>query len=92
MDKHGKNRRRYPRVASEALLDISHPAFGMLSLRAKDASHGGFFAWRGMSPLPPENTEVSVIIRRHTGTINTDPITMRVVRVTDEGIGLEFVA
>lgn len=91
MDKAINNRRRYPRVASDAQLDISHPAFGMLSLRAKNASEGGFFALRGMSPLPPANTEVQVIIKRHTGTINTDPITMKVVRVTDEGIGLTFV-
>ena len=85
------NRRKYPRVASEALLEISHPAFGSINLRAKNASKGGFFALRSSQSLPPLDTEVAVMIKRHTGVINDAPVAMRVVRVTAEGIGLEFV-
>ncbi|MDB2410601.1 hypothetical protein N9W57_08285 [Pseudomonadales bacterium] len=84
-------RRRYPRVASEAQLDIQHPALGVISLKAKNASKGGFFALRGVHVLPPINTEVSVTIKRHTGTLNSDPVLMRVAHVSDEGIGLEFI-
>jgi len=83
--------RRYPRVASEAQLDIQHPALGVISLKAKNASKGGFFALRGTQILPPVNTEVRVTIKRHTGTINSDPVRMRVAHVSDEGMGLEFI-
>ena len=41
------DKRRYPRVASQAQLEISHPAWGVIQLKAKDRSHGGFFALRG---------------------------------------------
>ncbi len=85
-------RRRYPRVASEAILQISHPAFGAISLKAKDASEGGFFALRGSQSLPPVDTEVAVIIKRYTGALNDDPVKMRVVRENEEGIGLAFLS
>ncbi len=85
------NRRKFPRIASEALLEISHPAFGIINLKAKNASKGGFFALRSSQPLPPKHTQVQVIIRRHKGIINDVPVAMRVVRVTDEGIGLAFI-
>lgn len=85
------DKRRFPRVAIQAQLEISHPSFGVILLKAKNASEGGFFALRGVSPLPPSNTEVKVIIKRFTGAINVEPVSMRVVRVTDEGIGLEFI-
>jgi len=41
--------------------------------------------------MPPVDTEVRVTIKRHTGTLNTEPVNMRVAHVCDEGIGLEFI-
>jgi hypothetical protein len=83
--------RRYPRVASDAQLELQHPALGVISLKAKNASKGGFFALRGVHILPPLDTEVSVTIKRHTGTLNSEPVKMRVAHVSAEGIGLEFI-
>ena len=83
--------RRYPRVATDAQLELQHPALGVISLKAKNASKGGFFALRGVHILPPINTEVRVTIKRHTGTLNSEPVKMRVAHVSDEGIGLEFI-
>ncbi|MEZ7984581.1 MAG: hypothetical protein QMC22_01165 [Pseudomonadales bacterium] len=83
--------RRYPRVASDAQLELQHPALGVISLKAKNASKGGFFALRGVHILPPIDTEVRVTIKRHTGTLNSEPVKMRVAHVSDEGIGLEFI-
>ena len=83
--------RRYPRVASDAQLELQHPALGVISLKAKNASKGGFFALRGVHILPPINTEVRVTIKRHTGTLNSEPVKMRVAHVSAEGIGLEFI-
>ncbi|MDA8963192.1 hypothetical protein N9F42_03535 [Pseudomonadales bacterium] len=84
-------KRRYPRVASDAQLEIQHPALGVISLKATNASQGGFFALRGVHTLPPVGTEVRVRIKRHTGTLNSEPVHMRVARVSTEGIGLEFI-
>ena len=83
--------RRYPRVASDAQLEIQHPALGVISLKAKNASKGGFFALRGIHTLPPAGTEVRVKIKRHTGMLNSEPVQMRVAHVSAEGIGLEFI-
>ena len=83
--------RRYPRVASDAQLELQHPALGVISLKAKNASKGGFFALRGVHILPPIDTEVRVTIKRHTGSLNSEPVKMRVAHVSDEGIGLEFI-
>jgi hypothetical protein len=83
--------RRYPRVACDAQLELQHPALGVISLKAKNASKGGFFALRGVHILPPIDTEVRVTIKRHTGTLNSEPVKMRVAHVSDEGIGLEFI-
>ena len=83
--------RKYPRVASDAQLELQHPALGVISLKAKNASKGGFFALRGVHILPPIDTEVRVTIKRHTGTLNSEPVKMRVAHVSDEGIGLEFI-
>ena len=83
--------RRYPRVASDAQLELQHPALGVISLKAKNASKGGFFAMRGVHIMPPVDTEVRVTIKRHTGTLNTEPVNMRVALVCAQGIGLEFI-
>jgi hypothetical protein len=85
------DKRRYPRVASQAQLEISHPAWGIIQLKAKDSSQGGFFALRGTHTLPPVNTEVKVLIKRHTGPLNDTPVSMRVAHTSDQGMGLEFV-
>lgn len=85
------NQRKYPRVASQAQLEISHPALGIIHLKAKDSSQGGFFALRGMHVLPPVNTEVQVLIKRHTGPLNDMPVSMRVAHISDQGMGLEFI-
>ena len=87
-----KNQRRaYPRTPSHAILEISHDAFGAMVLNAKNVSAGGFFVLRGSHHLPPVNTLVRVIIRRYTGPLNSEPVLMRVARVSDEGMGLAFV-
>lgn len=84
-------KRKYPRVASKAILEVHHPAFGSMVLNARNASIGGFFAARGGHDLPPADTIVSVYIRRHTGPINEQPARMRVVHVGKEGMGIEFI-
>jgi len=40
-------RRQHPRTSSQANFEISHDAFGSMTLKAKNASLGGFLALRG---------------------------------------------
>ena len=85
-------RRRYPRVASSAILELTHPAMGTWTLNARNASEGGFFVLRKPSTvLPPIGTELQVVIRRFTGALNETPVAMRVVHINSEGMGLEII-
>ena len=87
---HNREHRKFPRTPSEARLEIHHPALGVLHLRARNASAGGFFAVKGVEELPPVGTLVEVYIKRHTGTLHAQPARMRVVHVNNNGMGLEF--
>ena len=40
-------KQRFPRLSSQGQLVVSHPAWDIIQLKAKDRSHGGFFALRG---------------------------------------------
>ena len=85
--------RRYPRVASSAILELTHPAMGSWTLTARNASEGGFFVLRKPSTiLPPVGTELGVVIRRFTGVLNDTPVKMRVVHINNEGMGLEILS
>ncbi len=84
-------RRIYPREQSSAIVEIRHPGFGQMRLQARDLSDSGLFAFTGQHVPPPPGTVVEVCIRRHSGTINVQPVPMRVVRRVADGIGLAFV-
>lgn len=79
------------RVSSAALVEISHPGFGTIELKAKDLSEGGIFVYLGNHLALPVGTIVKAIIRRHKGTINLDPVDMEVVHHHSGGMGLRFV-
>lgn len=71
---------------------MQHPSLGQIQVRARDLSEGGIFALMGNHRPPPVGTVVMVRIKRHTGTINREPVAMRVVHHQTGGIGLAFVA
>ncbi|ARN74757.1 hypothetical protein [Oceanicoccus sagamiensis] len=83
--------RRYMRDTSQALVELSHPSFGMVELKARDLSDGGVFVMLGNHIAPPIGTVVKARIKRHTGIINQDPIDMQVVHHQSGGMGLMFV-
>lgn len=83
--------RRYMRDTSQALVEISHPSFGILELKARDLSDGGLFVMLGNHIAPPVGTVVKARIKRHTGIINRNPIDMQVVHHQSGGMGLMFV-
>lgn len=86
------NRRQYLRTPSDAMVQISHPGFGTFTVSAHDLSDGGIAVNMGNHICPPIGTIVDVIIKRHTGAINADPVKMEIRHVQVSGIaGLKFV-
>lgn len=88
-----ENRRRYLRIASDALVEMSHPGFGTVTVQAHDLSEGGIAVTMGNYPVPPVGTVFKVIIKRHTGAINAEPVDMKVVHTMADGskVGLMFI-
>lgn len=88
-----QNRRQYMRTASDAVVEIKHPTIGAMTVKAKDLSDGGISIDMGSHVIPPLGTEFSVIIKRHTGAINAEPVKMKVMHTEANGlVGLMFVA
>lgn len=85
------DQRRFTRTSIETLVEISHPSFGVLELKAKDLSDGGVFVFTGNHISPPVGTVVKTRLKRHTGVINEEPVDMQVVHHQTGGIGLMFI-
>lgn len=83
--------REHPRSSSGTVVEMSHPSLGVMEAKAGDLSDGGIFVYTGIHTPPPQGTVLKVKIKRFTGVINTDPVSMRVVHVQSNGIGLSFV-
>ena len=85
------NRRRYMRHQSDASVVMSHQAFGSITVKARDLSDGGICVEMGHHSAPPVGTVVDVVIKRHTGALNSNPVSMIVRHVQPGGIvGLQF--
>lgn len=85
-----QEQRQYMRLASEGVVELSHPSFGQIELKIKDLSDGGLFVLAGGHTVPPIGTVVKAKIKRHTGTINKEPVDMQVVHHDNGGVGLMF--
>lgn len=84
--------RRYYRTPSEAQVVLMHPGFGRITVKARDLSDGGISVEMGRRVCPPVGTVLDVIIKRHTGALNTEPVQMQVRHIQVDGIvGLAFV-
>ncbi len=83
-------RRRFERTTTSIKVEITHPAFGTLVGFARDISDGGAQVLMDQEPLPPVGTIVNVIFRRMVGAINAEPVTMRVVYLQGNLVGLSF--
>jgi len=83
--------RQYARTACSLMVQISHPGFGVIELKAKDLSDGGCFVYLGNHIAPPVGTIVKALIKRHSGAINDEPVDMKVVHQSNGGMGLMFV-
>lgn len=86
-----EEQRKFPRTPTAALVELVHPALGRIDVKARDLSDGGIFVLMGQHVCPPIGTMLQVRIKRFTGTINQDPVAMRVVHHQFGGVGLAFV-
>lgn len=86
-----REQRRFERSSSQAIVEISHPSFAPMQLRARDLSDGGVFVFLGNHIAPPVGTVIKARIKRHTGTLNQEPVDMRVIHHSQDGMGLMFV-
>lgn len=83
--------RRFSRASTTALVELFHPSLGTIEAKARDLSDGGIFVLMGQHSSPPIGTELQVRIKRYTGTLNQEPVRMRVVHHQAGGIGLVFI-
>lgn len=86
-----QEQRKFSRSTNAMMVEISHPSLGVYQLKAKDLSEGGAFVYLGNYPAIPVGTDIKVRIKRHTGMLNIEPVSMRVVRHQGGGMGLMFI-
>ena len=85
-------KRCFLRTQSDAQVQMMHPSFGMITVKARDLSDDGICVDMGNHIAPPVGTLLDVIIKRHTGTLNHEPVKMQVRHVQASGlVGLQFV-
>lgn len=90
VDEQLSEQRRSIRSPVAALVEMRHPALGVIEARARDLSEGGIFVLGGNYVLPPVGTVLQVRIKRYSGVINDQPVAMRVVHHQPHGMGLAF--
>ena len=86
-----ENRRKFTRKQADIMVQMAHPSLGTMQVKAKDLSEGGIAVDMGIHPVPPTGTELDVIIKRHTGALNQEPVKMLVVHVHKQSAGLKFI-
>ena len=83
-------RRRFERQSTTIRVEITHPAFGTIIGFTQDISDGGASVVIENQPNPPVGTVVSVRFKRMIGTINEDPVVMKVMHQHRNVVGLMF--
>lgn len=83
-------RRQHERTSRSIRVEMTHPAFGTLVGFTMDISDGGAQVQVESQPLPPIGTNVAVMFSKVVGPINSEPVTMKVVRHSRNTLGLVF--
>jgi hypothetical protein len=86
----GKERRRAERREIEVDATLTYEGFPPLQVRTRDLSTTGLFLRCGSGPLPPLGSEVYVEITPFDDRIEPLVVQAKVVRVTGDGIALQF--
>lgn len=83
------NKRQHVRNKLHAEVKLSHPEVGDLKLHTGDISDGGAYIYTDGSKLPSIGELVDVQVQGMGGEAPT--VKMRIVRLDQKGMGLEFV-
>ncbi|GAB1256730.1 hypothetical protein NBRC116494_12320 [Aurantivibrio plasticivorans] len=83
-------RRRFERMSTTIRVEITHPAFGTIVGFTQDISDGGASVKIENQPNPPVGTVVKVVFRKMVGTINEEPVVMKVMHQHRNVVGLMF--
>ena len=85
-------RRRYERTSASIRVEIHHPAIGTIVGFTNDISDGGARVTLDGEVSPPAGTDVMVRFKKVVGTINQEPVPMKVMHVTKNVVGLMFLS
>ena len=86
------NQRGSPRLPIRLDVEFEHQDTGVLSLLTKDISDTGIFVLIEPSQHPPVGTTAKVKLKNNFEDGEEPPtLIMRVVRATDDGLGLAFI-
>ena len=85
-----EERRQFQRKSTSIKVEMTHPAFGTIVGFARDISDGGAQVIVDRVIPPPVGTIVKVRFTRMTGSINAEPVSMKVVHHESNILGLSF--
>lgn len=83
-------RRRSERKSTSIRVEITHPSIGSIIGSTQDISDGGALVKIDNYPLPPLGTEVMVRFIKMVGTVNEEPVKMKVMHQQRNTVGLMF--
>ncbi len=87
----GRNRRQHERMDLSLEVELVHPIVGRITVNTRDLSHGGLFVVL-KGEVPPVGSMVKVKLLAQLGEGAEPPtVSMKVVRIENEGLGLMFV-
>lgn len=88
-----EDKRKHPRFRVAVRVEVELPDGGVQILRTRDMCENGVFLEAGEAPLPPLGSRVWLRILDSLGGDEAAPrVAGQVVRVDDEGIGVQFEA
>ncbi|MFT7558858.1 MAG: hypothetical protein ACI93R_000761 [Flavobacteriales bacterium] len=86
-----EDRRKFERMSSSIRVEMRHPAIGLIIGSTMDISDGGAHVRIDNNVYPPIGTVMDVTFKKIVGTINNEPVAMKVMHTTRTTVGLMFV-
>lgn len=88
----GSNKRSFARIPVPMDIEVRREGAEMMVLVTVDISNGGAFIKAEPQQCPPIGSELSLKVIGQLGGEEPPTVQARVVRITDEGIGVEFLS
>ena len=85
-----QEKRAHQRTEVDMYVELKHDE-GTIQVRTYDLSHGGVFLQKGDYTFPSAGAEVTLKVVTGGDHEAAQPVRAKVVRVTAEGIGLQFI-